>query len=157
MPFAIHRSLKPMLRAALLGAALACAWIVAPALSAQPYLPPAQDFGQPLAGVDRTVAPAARDGGDTQGDEGPVTHVSGVMVAPARFDLAGLAGETRHYELRARETGGEWTGWIEVGSGDPVWFGGAEELQLRTRGWRPDGRIHYVNVSVAVASPETFT
>jgi hypothetical protein len=155
MPFAIHRSLKPMLRAALLGAALACAWIVAPALSAQPYLPPAQDFGQPLAGVDRTVAPAARDGGDTQGDEGPVTHVSGVMVAPARFDLAGLAGETRHYELRARETGGEWTGWIEVGSGDPVWFGGAEELQLRTRGWRPDGRIHYVNVSGDATATES--
>ena len=126
---------------------LACAWIVAPALSAQPYLPPAEDFGQPLAGVERASSDAARARAGALGHEGPVTHVSDVLVAPARFDLAGLAGEMRHYELRGREAGGEWTDWTETGSGDPVWFGGADELQLRTRGWRPDGRIHYVNVS----------
>lgn len=140
-------------RFALLGFLALSAWVLAPALSAQPYLPPAKDFGQRLgadavervdAGAGARSAPRSTGG---HASEGPVTHVSDVLVAPARFDLAGLAGETRHYELRARESEGEWTRWVEVGSGDPVWFGGAEELQLRTRGWRPGGRIHYVNVS----------
>lgn len=133
-------------RLALLAFAVVSCWALAPALSARPYLPPAEDFGQRLGAVDRMPERAART---TAGRhrEGPVTHVSDVLVAPARFDLAGLAGELRHYELRARDSGGEWTAWAEVGSGDPVWFGGADELQLRTRGWSPDGRVHYVNVS----------
>lgn len=148
MPASPHHPIRWIVRAALCATVLACAWIVAPALSATPYLPPAVDFGQPLSGVERAPGATARSGsGDARGVAGPVTHVSGVLEAPARFDVAGLEGELRNYELRGRETGGEWTDWTETGSGDPVWFGGADELQLRTRGWRPDGRIHYVNVS----------
>jgi uncharacterized protein with LGFP repeats len=36
---------------------------------------------------------------------------------------------------------------MEAADGDPAWFGGADELQLRTRGWRPEGTLHYVKVS----------
>lgn len=133
-------------RATLAGFVALLCWALAPALSAQPYVPAGNDFGQRLPAAER-VSEVMREGAAGARDEGPVTHVTPVLVAPARFDLAGLAGERRHYEMRAREAGGEWGRWVEVGSGDPVWFGGAEELQLRTRGWRPRGRVHYVNVS----------
>lgn len=135
-------------RLALLAALAATAWVVAPALSAAPYLPVPRDFEQRLGTVERVAGTGLRAApGASHRGEGPVTHRSAVLDAPARFDLAGLAGETRHYELRARERGGAWSPWTEVGSGDPVWFGGAEQLQVRARGWRPRGRVHYVNVS----------
>ncbi len=121
-------------------------WAMAPAISAEPYLPPAEDFTQDVPAFERVEAAAVRTSGGHDG-EGAVTHVSAVIEAPARFDLAGIAGETRPFELRGREGGGEWTDWVETASADPVWFGGADELQLRTRGWKPTGELHYVNVS----------
>jgi hypothetical protein len=127
------------------GCVLAAGWLVAPALSAEPYLPAARDFEQRLPAVER-MDDAARGDADHHG-EGPVTHVSEVIEAPARFDAAGIARELRPTELRARDEGGDWSEWIEIANGDPAWFGGADELQIRTRGWRPEGRVHYVNVS----------
>ena len=128
-----------------LAAAAAVVWLLAPALSAQPYLPVARDFEQALPAVERVAALRADAG--HHGHEGPVTHTTGVIEAPARFDAVGLARELRPLELRGREEGGRWSDWIEIANGDPAWFGGADELQLRTRGWRPDGTLHYVNVS----------
>jgi N-acetylmuramoyl-L-alanine amidase len=123
-----------------------CLWVAAPALSTTPYLPPAVDFEQPLGPVDPTGT-AKRLQGDRPG-EGPVTHRSAVVTAPQRFDAVGLAGERRPLELRARLEGAEWTEWIEVANGDPLFVvGGAEEVQVRARGWRPAGPLHYVNVS----------
>ena len=129
-----------------IGALGAAVWLMAPALSAQPYLPEARDFEQPLPAVER-VPSAARAAEGEHAGEGSVTHVSPVIQAPARFDAAGIARELRPVELRARTDGGEWSRWLEIANGDPAWFGGADELQVRTRGWRPEGRLHYVNVS----------
>ena len=120
----------------LVALAVGSAWVAAPALSTTRYMPRAVDFEQrlPAVSMSRTAKEAA-------------VYRSGVVVAPERFDLAGLAGELRPLEIRAREEGGEWSGWIETEDGSPVYFGGADELQLRARGWRPRGRLHYVNVS----------
>ena len=105
--------------------------------------PTARDFRQPLQGVVATHGKAG-----AHAHEGAVTHRSGVIRAPAPFDAVGLAGEMRLLELRVRPAGGEWTEWIEVGNGDPlVAVGGADEVQLRTRGWRPKGELHYVDVT----------
>ena len=143
-----HRQAKLSARVAArllaLAGVLGAAWLLAPALSAQPYLPGARDFEQVLPAVHRVDDVAARS---AHGGEGPVTHLTRVIDAPARFDAVGLARELRPLELRAREEGGEWSAWLEIANGDPAWFGGADELQLRTRGWRPHGRLHYVNVS----------
>ncbi|MGH2955290.1 MAG: N-acetylmuramoyl-L-alanine amidase [Solirubrobacterales bacterium] len=131
----------------LLALAAAVGYVAAPALSMQRYLPEPVDFEQRLGGVTRVAADATARGAHHHPGEGAVSHLSPVISAPQRFDLAGLAGEVRPVELRARDEGGEWSDWVETANGDPAYFGGADELQLRTRGWRPRGTLHYVNVS----------
>ena len=125
--------------------ALALVWVAAPALSSQRYMPGAVDFEQPLPGL--RALPGAGAGKSARAGTGPVSYRSGAIVAPKHFDLAGVAGERRPYELRGRDSGGEWTDWVEAEDGNPVYFGGADELQVRARGWRPSGTLHYVNVS----------
>ena len=120
------------------------AWGVAPALSLSPYAPQPTDFTQPVPEVSAIGAAAPRD---AHGEEGPVRYVSGVVEAPGRFDLVGIERELDPVEYRARPEGGGWSDWIETANGDPVYFGGADELQLRSRGERPAGELHYVNVS----------
>ena len=133
----------------LLAVAAACCWVAAPALSSQRYMPEAVDFEQALGPVRASARlPAARlDRPSAPAGAGPVSYRSGVVAAPRRFDLVGLARELRPIEIRAREGDGEWSDWTETANGDPIYFGGADELQLRTRGWRPRGTLHYVNVS----------
>jgi N-acetylmuramoyl-L-alanine amidase len=128
------------------GAAGVLLWAIAPALSLTPYMPEAVDFEQRLPALDRVAGAGARAAGD-RGDEGAVRFVSPVIEAPSRFDLAGVGGEMRPLEYRGRPEDGEWTDWVETANGDPVYFGGADELQVRSRGIRPSGRLHYVNVS----------
>jgi N-acetylmuramoyl-L-alanine amidase-like protein len=130
------------------------AWGVAPALSLTPYVPRAVDFTQPVPAVvalghGHAPARAGRGGGSGSGtaDEGPIRFLSPVIEAPARFDLAGIAGEMRPLEYRGRPHGGDWSPWTETTDGNPVYFGGADELQIRSRGQRPEGELHYVNVS----------
>ena len=128
--------------------AVGCGYVAAPALSSQPYLPEAVDFEQALPAVEAVPgAPAARTGRAGHPGEGAVSFRSPVIAAPKRFDLVGLGGELRPLELRARDAGEDWSAWIETANGDPAYFGGADELQLRARGWRPSGTLHYVNVS----------
>ena len=145
--------MRGKLRYVLLACAGALLWSVAPALSLTPYAPEAVDFSQPVPPLQelgaRQAARASREGraGLHPEDEGPVRFVSPVIEAPARFDLAGIGGELRPLEYRARTEGGEWSAWVETTNGDPVYFGGADELQIRSRGVRPEGELHYVNVS----------
>jgi N-acetylmuramoyl-L-alanine amidase len=136
-----------------LGALLALGWALAPPLSAERHAPGARDFEQRLFSVHR-VAHAERSTTEDahHHDHGPVTHRTAVIAAPARFDAVGLARELRPLELRARDAGGEWSEWAEIANGDPAWFGGADELQLRARGYRPRGSLHYVDVPEAATA-----
>jgi N-acetylmuramoyl-L-alanine amidase len=130
------------------GAAATMLWAVAPALSLTPYAPEAVDFEQRVPSVARVEGPQRlRTAAAHHAEEGPVRFRSGVIDAPARFDLVGIGGELRPVEYRARASDGKWSEWVETANGDPVYFGGADELQLRSRGARPDGTLHYVNVS----------
>jgi hypothetical protein len=113
-------------------------YVAGPALSTRPYMPEAVDFEQKLPPVARVSA---------ERGHGRALYRSGAIDAPARFDLAGIASELRPVEMRARLGDGEWTEWTEAEGGDPVYFGGADQLQIRTSGWRPSGTLHYVNVS----------
>jgi hypothetical protein len=107
----------------------------------------ARDFERPLTAVD-----AVEGAGKTSAD-GPVTHRSDVLPAGASFDAVGLAKEVRSYEIRARPAGEPWSEWFEVTGGDPLYVaGGADETQLRTRGWRPEGRLHFVDISGRAAA-----
>jgi uncharacterized protein with LGFP repeats len=127
--------------------------VAAPALSTEPYLPEAVDFSQPLGAVERVASQRKGPGEHGHPAEGLVTHRSPVVGAPQRFDAVGLAGERRPLEIRARLHGGEWSDWIEVAGGDPLYVvGGGDEAQVRARGWEPRGTLHYVNVS-GTASP----
>jgi hypothetical protein len=128
--------------------AVGAAYVAGPALSSQRYMPDAVDFEQALPRVAPIGGPqAARRTLGARDGAGRVSYRSPVVAAPERFDAAGLAGVMRPTELRARDEGGEWSDWVETANGDPVYFGGADELQLRARGWRPSGTLHYVNVS----------
>jgi hypothetical protein len=89
---------------------------------------------------------------------------SAVLRAPARFDLLGARGEGRAglgLEVRVRPRGGAWSPWVPLGAGhhhrpdtgtgahasDPVWVGGADELQLRAvRRPRSALQLHFVAV-----------
>ena len=108
----------------------------------------ASDFTQPLPEFEDARARAHAHGGEEPDD----VHRTGVIEAPARFDVAGIAGEVRSYELRGRERGGAWTDWTETANGDPVWFGGMDELQVRAHGFEPAGELHYVAVPRAEAA-----
>jgi hypothetical protein len=128
-------------------------WAVAPALSTQPYVPAGHDFTQPVPEVRQVadVSPAlAREieGEDHgYGLEGPVVYRTAPLTAPHRFDFVGVEGEMGALEFRARESGAPWSDWVEAAHGDPVYTGGTEEVQIRSRGTEIEGELHYVNVS----------
>jgi hypothetical protein len=90
-----------------------------------------------------------------------------VLRAPSRFDLLGVGGEGRAglgLEVRVRPRRGLWSPWVPLGDGhhhrpdtgtgahasDPVWAGGADELQLRAV-QQPRGglQLHFVAVPAA--------
>ena len=89
-----------------------------------------------------------------------------VIMAPRRFDLVGVSGgglEGSGLELRVRRHAAAWSPWVPVGAGadhapddplrppasDPVWAGGADELQLRSRRPLKGLRLKFVSVPAA--------
>lgn len=98
-------------------------------------------------------------------------RTTGVLRAPRRFDLLGVRGagvRGAGLEVRARARGASWSAWapLEVtrhgpdgrgplAASEPVWVGGADELQLRAR--RPLGgvRVQFVAAASAVRGAAT--
>jgi N-acetylmuramoyl-L-alanine amidase-like protein len=138
------------------GVAVGLLWLVAPALSLDRYAAEPVNFEQrvpaaaKLSAREARRAPAAARatvGAEFPSDEGRVRYLTDPIAAPKRFDLVGLVDQDRPVEIRAREAGGEWTPWVETTDGEPIWTGGTDELQIRSRDARPHGEIGYVNVS----------
>jgi hypothetical protein len=129
----------------------ALVWAVAPALSTTPYMPAAVDFSQPVPNSvqlrESSSRVAARaDDHAGYGLDGPVLYRSRPVEAPHRFDLVGIAGQMHAFEFRVRDDGGEWTNWVETDNGDPVYTGGSDQVQIRSRNAPITGQLHYVNV-----------
>ena len=124
----------------------------------------------------RLPLPARREplgfGMDIAGAELPgADGLSPVLHAPRRFDLVGVRNGPAHLELRTRRRGSDWSPWAPLQAhgdhapdvvrggesgrpSDPVWVGGADELQLRARGAvHAPLRLHFVAVGDAPATP----
>ncbi len=118
------------------------AWLVSPALSARPYVPPAVEFSRAIS-----AAPGA--GG----------WRSPVVAAGRRFDLVGLTWRAtqRHVDARIRvrdAADGMWSAWTPMAEdhggragAEPVWAGGADALQLRLAHVPRELRARFVNAT----------
>ena len=125
---------------AALGSLLALA---SPATAAQPFVPRAVDFEQPLP-----VQLKRSGGGELR---------SGVIRARKRFDLVGLRWRAPAHvraRIRVRDPAGSWSPWRAVGDqhgagrgSEPVWAGGADALQLRLDRRPRALRAHFVNAT----------
>ncbi|HEV8152847.1 MAG TPA: N-acetylmuramoyl-L-alanine amidase, partial [Solirubrobacteraceae bacterium] len=131
----------------------------------------------PGASGARLVLPARREpsgfGMDVAGAELPgADGLSAVLRAPRRFDLVGVRHGPARLELRTRRRGGAWSPWAPLHAhgdhapdvvrggesgrpSDPVWVGGADELQLRAGGpVHQPLRLHFVAVGDAPDTPK---
>jgi hypothetical protein len=141
----IARSLRSAL---LLAATAAIAFVcAAPASAGQ-----ATDFKQALPAAKQLAEPTARqlriaERRNGYGIEGRVLYRTPPITAPGRFDLVGIAGEMHTFEYRARKRHGEWSDWVEAGNGDPVYTGGSDRVQVRSRGVPIEGELHDVRIN----------
>ncbi len=98
-------------------------------------------------------------------------RTTGVLRAPRRFDLLGVRGSGVRgagLEVRARARGGSWSRWAPLdvarhgpddrgplAASEPVWVGGADEFQLRSR--RPLGGVRAAFVAVPESTRSAST
>jgi len=124
------------------GAALAHVLPAGLATAAAPRRARLESFSMPVPGP---AAEAAAAG---------ARRTTGVLRAPRRFDLIGVSwdgGGHLHGEVRVRARGAAWSPWVPLGDhgvpgvSDPVWAGGADELQLRLAAGARDVRVRFVN------------
>ena len=153
---AVFGQVAPVKRALLpaLGAAVALAVVVAPALSLERWRPEPVDFelAVPYDAVLGTRLSASSG------------VVSKPLRAPKRFNLVGLRWSGRGtpgVALRARPDGGDWTRWTPVGShaersSDPVWVGEADWVQYRMTRRVRGLRLHFVNVKGTATAADRF-
>jgi len=139
----MRKRLLLALSLALIGA---FAWVAAPALSLRPHMPGGVDFEAGLPVAKRLPAGAIVAARAAEPKEKPPRWISPPVEAPDRFDLVGVARETRPLEIRVRDHDGEWGEWVEQEDGTPVFVDGADEAQVRAP-FVPRGRLHFVNVS----------
>jgi hypothetical protein len=124
----------------------ALAWVAAPALSLRPYIPGAVDFEHAIPAEKRMGPAAIAAARSNYPRETAPRWISPPIDAPHRFDLVGVARETRPVQIRARDDGGRWSDWVEQDDGTPIYVGGADQAQVRAP-FRLRGRLHFVNVS----------
>ena len=104
---------------------------------------------------------------------GSLHGTSGVLAAPRRFELVGVEwdGAARaRIELRTRAADGRWSRWALASvlghapdgasgsglrSGEPIWSGPAEAVQLRSDVHVDGGRLHFVSVRPSGAAVES--
>jgi hypothetical protein len=142
----ITRRLRLGLRLALAGGAGLCLLPAGAAAAGGAHdfsgpVPPSVQLREPTAQAERA---AERTHG--YGAHGPVLYRSRPIEAPQRFDLVGIADTMHPYEFRTRRDGGSWSRWAETDNGDPVYAGGADQLQIRSRAVPIAGRLHYVTL-----------
>lgn len=136
-------------------AAAALAWAIAPALSTARFTPAVVDFEQSLPQAQPVGSPAAVDAGAgakkrrarSHSGEDAVRWRTPVIDAPRRFDFVGVAGTLSDLDFRARDEGGAWSEWVTVSDGNPLYTGGADQVQVRSHEAEIEGKLHYVNVS----------
>ena len=127
------------------------ATLAALAACAGPAAAATVDFTQPVPEDEQVGRPTAlqtlmaeeRNG---YGVEGRVLYRTPPVEAPRSFDLVGVAGEMHALEFRARTDGGRWSDWVETENGDPVYTGGSDEVQIRSRNVPIEGELHYVHL-----------
>jgi hypothetical protein len=119
----------------------------------------ASDFSAPLPAVN-AVSPGqitrAAPFGEEHTDE-TVLYESPIVQAPRAFDLVGLAGELRQLELRVRSGDGPWSPWKDVEGGDPLYTGGSDQVQVRSRSFAPAGELHFVDLPPAPSAAPVRT
>src|SRR5687767_826805 len=133
-----------ILTALALALAALLTWVAAPALSLRPYVPDVANFEAALPEAKRL--PHERGHAHEQEVHTHASWISPPVTAPHEFDLVGVAGERREVEIRVRSSSGVWSDWVAQEEATPIYVDGADEAQVRAE-FRPEGRLHFVNVS----------
>lgn len=108
---------------------------------AQATTPSGSDFTQALPDSQAVKSQAARTTG------APVLYRTPAITAPRRFDLVGVEGAEGALEFRTQARGDAWTDWVEADAQEPVYAGGADRVQVRSRKGRISGKLHYVRIA----------